>query len=296
MLTEAEGESDSDTHSDDASVDGDEAADTDEAEASDSDEDDGAGMQVAALLLGVQSYDMQARQYLPSVGRFQGEDRYEGALADLGLQSDPLTQNRYAFAGGNPVSRVEWDGHDPCSGRFAKANCKGGLVRDDKGNVVGTPKSARCDCPHRGPEYAHPAAVRRSGEPLPAGPPAPPGRPSVLPLSPDTPGSQAQYAERYGEADQSEINFFLADLGLGPERGVFRYAWFIPFDEAGLPGLRLSGDKRGYDAYFNPRDTRATLEIDFSEGRLTVVANRRRARSNTQPGTRRERSSTCAPS
>jgi hypothetical protein len=22
-----------------------------------------------------------------------------------------LTQNRYAFAGGNPVSRVEWDGH-----------------------------------------------------------------------------------------------------------------------------------------------------------------------------------------
>jgi len=24
---------------------------------------------------------------------------------------DPLTQNRYALAGGNPISYVEWDGH-----------------------------------------------------------------------------------------------------------------------------------------------------------------------------------------
>ena len=34
-------------------------------------------------------------------------------------QSDPLTQNRYAVAGGNPVNRVEWDGHcsDACSGQ-----------------------------------------------------------------------------------------------------------------------------------------------------------------------------------
>ncbi len=60
---------------------------------------------------GIQSYDMQAREYRPDVGRFLSQDRFEAAGADLALQSDPLTQNRYAFAGGNPVSNIEWDGH-----------------------------------------------------------------------------------------------------------------------------------------------------------------------------------------
>ena len=60
---------------------------------------------------GIESYDMQARQYRPDSGTFLSQDRFEAAGADLALQSDPLTQNRYAFAGGNPVSNVEFDGH-----------------------------------------------------------------------------------------------------------------------------------------------------------------------------------------
>jgi hypothetical protein len=36
---------------------------------------------------------------------------YKGALANLGLSVDPLTQNRYALAGGNPISYMEIDGH-----------------------------------------------------------------------------------------------------------------------------------------------------------------------------------------
>lgn len=32
-------------------------------------------------------------------------------MATWGLAADPLTDNRYALAGGNPVSYVEWDGH-----------------------------------------------------------------------------------------------------------------------------------------------------------------------------------------
>jgi len=55
---------------------------------------------------------MQARSYRPDLGQFLSEDRFEAAGLDLFLQADPLTQNRYAFAGGNPVSRVEWDGHN----------------------------------------------------------------------------------------------------------------------------------------------------------------------------------------
>jgi hypothetical protein len=36
---------------------------------------------------------------------------YNGALADMNLGADPFTGNRYAFAGGNPTSFVELDGH-----------------------------------------------------------------------------------------------------------------------------------------------------------------------------------------
>jgi RHS repeat-associated protein len=49
---------------------------------------------------GLQTYDMQARAYLPSIGRFTTADRFEDALGDFALQSDPLTQERYAFGAG----------------------------------------------------------------------------------------------------------------------------------------------------------------------------------------------------
>jgi hypothetical protein len=32
-------------------------------------------------------------------------------LADLRMAADPFTGNRYAFASGNPISRIELDGH-----------------------------------------------------------------------------------------------------------------------------------------------------------------------------------------
>ena len=62
---------------------------------------------------GVRNYDMQARDYRPDIGRFASQDQFESAAGDQVLQSDPLTQNRYAFAGGNPITNVEFDGHDP---------------------------------------------------------------------------------------------------------------------------------------------------------------------------------------
>ena len=55
--------------------------------------------------------DMAARRFAPDVGRFLTPDVYQGAVSDLGLSLDPLTQNRYAFAGGNPISFIETDGH-----------------------------------------------------------------------------------------------------------------------------------------------------------------------------------------
>ncbi|WP_217621540.1 golvesin C-terminal-like domain-containing protein [Streptomyces lunaelactis] len=57
------------------------------------------------------TYDMGFRNYDPGLNRFLTRDMYNGALADMTLASDPYTGNRYAFAGGNPISFVELDGH-----------------------------------------------------------------------------------------------------------------------------------------------------------------------------------------
>jgi RHS repeat-associated protein len=62
---------------------------------------------------GAKTYDMRARAYLPEIARFLGEDRYEDPLEDQGLETEALTQDRYAFAGGNPVDNIEFDGHEP---------------------------------------------------------------------------------------------------------------------------------------------------------------------------------------
>ena len=57
------------------------------------------------------TYDMQARSYRPDTGRFLTQDRYADPSSDLALQSDPSTNNRYAFLGGDPVTQSEYDGH-----------------------------------------------------------------------------------------------------------------------------------------------------------------------------------------
>ncbi|WP_124777863.1 DNRLRE domain-containing protein [Micromonospora inaquosa] len=61
------------------------------------------------------TYDMGFRNYDPGLNRFLTRDSYNGALADQRLGLDPWNANRYAFAGGNPISRVEIDGHSSCS-------------------------------------------------------------------------------------------------------------------------------------------------------------------------------------
>jgi RHS repeat-associated protein len=64
-----------------------------------------------AIPNGSGGYDMGARRYGPDTASFLQQDMFYGALSNLGLALDPLTQNRYALAGGNPISFVETDGH-----------------------------------------------------------------------------------------------------------------------------------------------------------------------------------------
>ncbi|MFE7393314.1 DNRLRE domain-containing protein [Streptomyces sp. NPDC057582] len=60
------------------------------------------------------TYDMGFRDYNPGLNRFTTRDMYNGALSDMRLGNDPYTSNRYAFGGGNPTSRTEYDGHTSC--------------------------------------------------------------------------------------------------------------------------------------------------------------------------------------
>jgi RHS repeat-associated protein len=57
------------------------------------------------------SLDTGARRFDPASARFLQQDVFRSALGDLSLSLDPLTQNRYSLAAGNPVSFIEWDGH-----------------------------------------------------------------------------------------------------------------------------------------------------------------------------------------
>jgi len=56
------------------------------------------------------TYDMGFRDNDPGLNRYLTRDLYNGALADLDLTTDPFTSNRYAFAGGNPITGIELDG------------------------------------------------------------------------------------------------------------------------------------------------------------------------------------------
>ncbi|WP_270006592.1 polymorphic toxin-type HINT domain-containing protein [Solirubrobacter deserti] len=116
---------------------------------------------------GIRAYDMQARSYLPSIGRFSTADRFEDALGDFALQSDHLTQERYAFGAGNPVNRVEFDGH-----RAADGDCTG--MTDGKGGYRNC--KARPPAPTDTPPQPNPPDHGPGSDPTnnPAQPPASP--------------------------------------------------------------------------------------------------------------------------
>jgi RHS repeat-associated protein len=78
-------------------------------------------------------YDMHARPYEPQTGRFLTADHFQSASADLSLLSDPLTNNEYAFVGGNPVDNIEFDGHKECL-----STCRPGEVQRGPGGKPST--------------------------------------------------------------------------------------------------------------------------------------------------------------
>lgn len=59
------------------------------------------------------TYNLGPRLYDPGVNRFLGADHFVAAGANMSLQLDPMTGNRYLYAGANPAGMID-DGHWPC--------------------------------------------------------------------------------------------------------------------------------------------------------------------------------------
>jgi RHS repeat-associated protein len=102
------------------------------------------------------SYDMGFRAYSPGLNRFLTRDSYNGALSDLGLGLDPWTSSRYAFGGGNPISRIELDGH--CAVDDDEARCgieahRTSYSGEDPTEAYAEPVSTQPEQPSRGDRF-----------------------------------------------------------------------------------------------------------------------------------------------
>jgi RHS repeat-associated protein len=131
---------------------------------------------------GQQTYDMRARAYLPEVGRFLQEDHYEEAAGDQLLEADPLTQDRYAFLGGNPVNRIEFDGH-----YMASSDQRSPVIQTVGGNTYNRVK---------GKVVAGPDAGTGPGGSGFEAPPGPPEQSGEAALSDIASSGQSQYSDK----------------------------------------------------------------------------------------------------
>jgi hypothetical protein len=82
---------------------------------------------------------MVTRRFDPTTQRFLQLDQFQGALADLQLSSDPLTQNRYDLGASNPLSGIEYDGH-----MFVASDGGGGSAPSPQPTAQKTSQSGGC--------------------------------------------------------------------------------------------------------------------------------------------------------
>ncbi|CAN5886082.1 hypothetical protein BH23ACT12_BH23ACT12_01960 [soil metagenome] len=94
------------------------------------------------------NYNLGARLMNPNINRFIGADNYVGAAANVALLEDPLTGNRYMYAGAHPAGLID-DGHGWCP--FGRKNaqdkdsaCNGGWIvkqlKQAPSEIASTPK------------------------------------------------------------------------------------------------------------------------------------------------------------
>ena len=183
---------------------------------------------------GSQTLDTGTRRYDPTSTRFLQQDLYRGALADLGLTVDPLSQNRYALAGGNPTSWIEYDGH------FLIANGGGGTSTSTSPTRTTTNNNTPSEAMQRFRQMEHRSMAERDEKPDPI---------VLTERIRRRPGLGAVNIVLYIPTESS---------GLPP---------------GGWNPLRSSGDARGPDPYAARSRSRAWARVDYEAGKVTVQIN-----------------------
>jgi RHS repeat-associated protein len=95
---------------------------------------------------GAADLDMGVRRFGLDTARFLQQDFFAGSLDDLDLATDPLTMNRYALGGANPIGFVELDGH-----MVGKIGGAGGSINGPAPGLKMRHRWVRCStggCPH----------------------------------------------------------------------------------------------------------------------------------------------------
>lgn len=180
------------------------------------------------------SLDTGSRRFNPGSTRFLQQDLFRSSLSDLALGVDPITQNRYSLAAGNPTSFIEWDGHRVLwDGRGGSSNAtydsstpyrEGGVIPPCSGETCGTRRgsvwSVPGDCDGCGPEDKASVFVFRA---------------------PKLPGKGVTFGGHFIAAE-----------------GIRAGAFFF--------GPVLRGDNRDPSPHANPAQYRVFWKIDFDKG------------------------------
>ncbi|MGH3441418.1 MAG: DNA/RNA non-specific endonuclease, partial [Nitriliruptorales bacterium] len=104
---------------------------------------------------------------------FLTRDMFNGALADMSLGSNPWTLGRYTFAGGNPTTLIEQDGH------VATCTPDGYSFCPDY-DLASQPQAPADESPESSDPDAGLAPPPVIAPPIPFTPTAPPGVPPIL--------------------------------------------------------------------------------------------------------------------
>lgn len=187
-----------------------------------------------------------ARDYDPGIGRFISVD----PLLEI---HDPSQINGYSYAGSDPVSRT-----DP-SGLDGPVHCGTGYstsCNDSYGSTTGGCYAGNVNlCPATG-----------NGPPA-AGVVVPGVTPPV-----STPNFSSQVADpSHGGAAYAGVNAKVVTENFAPgiAGGSIHVGIFIPSSEVAGD----VGDGRGFDAAFDPSDTRVTIYVDLDAGRIVARQN-----------------------
>ena len=169
------------------------------------------------------NYELGPRLYNPQINRFVGADLYAASAAGLTTQADPLTGNRYLYAGANPAGLID-NGYGPCLffGRHHKVHGRDvGCLFGNPFGILGGGSSQGLASPSR----PHPSA-------------AAPLLPQSEALVPPSPGSflRPPYDQFYPYVHAASQKYGI------PEALVFA---IIEQESNGVPD-RISFDGTGY--------------------------------------------------